>query len=768
MGHPRDLEAVFSKKGLLSHALGRRFERRPQQEWMARQVARRLEEGGVALVEAGTGVGKSLGYLLPLLIHLSEAGPATRAVVATYTIHLQEQLNTRELPVARQALGREVRTAVAKGWGNYLCRLRLQRLREGRHGFLEGIAGGIPDGAVEALSRWEGETPTGSLSDLPPEVGPDTWAFVAADPERCTRRRCPFYESCFYFAARRHTFQAQLIVANQHLLMADLVLRRQTDAADAAVLPSFDYLVVDEAHHLDDVAAAHLGYEVGRGALIGRLQRLARGKAAGLAGAAAEALAAAARLFDSLSRAAHEMGSEAGESGRTLALSPGDGERLVPEAILSRALAALEQLARSAESVADQIESLDTGAEGEERVTELRSLARWALGNREKIEALLEAADEGYVYWVETGPGREVTLKAAPLDVGPVLAGELLGTVRAAVLTSATLAGGGSFSSIRRRLGLPASPEGGIGKQDSPPRDGEDEGPQAPEVDKWGVLRAVIGSCGEPRVMTSEAGIVECVIPSPFDFRRQAMVALPSDLPEVDSPDFTRRLADLVADLSLALGGRLFALFTSYRTLAQTSSLLRTRLGGQALKLLCQGDRPRTQMLEAFRSSEGVGWVLLGTDSFWEGVDVPGAALSCVVLARLPFPVPDHPINRARAERLRQHGFNPFWEEALPRAVLKFRQGFGRLIRTQHDRGAVVVADRRLLTRPYRVRFLEALPRWSHLPNAWYGRSPHGSKPRRRDPGAGRRPGGTCPAAGPYRGRAAGAAPGARRAGARG
>lgn len=683
---------------------------------MARQVAQALAEGSVALVEAGTGTGKSLAYLLPLARHLLERGGDARAVVATYTINLQEQLVARELPVVERALGRPVRTAVAKGWGNYLCLLRLHRLQQGRALWLEGPGPeALPASDVEALAQWAQTSREGSLSELPPDVGLGLWSLVAADPDRCTRRRCPFYEGCFYFQARQRVLQAQIVVANHHLLLADLVVRREAGGADAAVLPPFQYLVVDEAHHLDEAATAHLGMEVSRAALLTRLQRLARGRGArGLDQAAAEALACVQALFDRLAQAVVQrdlQGADA-EVPRTVRLEPGDGERLVTGPVLDQAVDALDRLAGAAHRMAQTLEAASPDPEHddqrEERVVELRAVARWAQQTGQRLLTLLQAADDDYVFWVEVGPRQELALKAAPLEVGTVLAGELLGGVRAAILTSATLACGGRFDALRRRLGLPVPADA--------PRAGPgvlwpDDADVEAEQDEDGVLRVVVGGAGQPHVVRSDGRVVECVIPSPFDFRRQAVVAVPADFPDVDAPAFPGRLADLVEGLASQLAGRTFVLFTSYRALSETRQILEGRLEGKGIGLLCQGDRPRSWLLDAFRQAGGEGWVLLGTDSFWEGVDVPGAALSCVVLARLPFAVPDHPIALARAERLRRQGLNPFREEALPRAVLKFRQGFGRLVRTQQDRGAVVVADRRLLTRSYRASFLDALPR---------------------------------------------------------
>ena len=718
--HPDGVGALFDDEGPLAGALGGRWERRLPQEWMARQVARTLETGAVALIEAGTGTGKSLAYLLPLASRLLEEGPEARAVVATYTIHLQEQLTVRDLPVVQRALGRPLTSAVAKGWGNYLCRLRLERVRQGQASWLEALEVETPStDVVDRLARWADATDDGSLSTAPAGVGGDVWSLVAAHPDRCSRRRCPFYETCFYFAARQRMLQAQLIVANHHLLLSDLVVRREAGGADAAVLPPFRYLVVDEAHHLDDVATAHLGLELRRSALLGRLQRVARGRSGrALSQAATAALEAVRLVLDGLGRASlvapvDGRGLESGVA-RTVRLRPGESGRWVTASALDAATDSLEHLASTAQRLAETLEVEEAGegvSPADDRVVELRALARWAQQTAEALRQWTEAQDDDAVYWLEAGPSSELTLRAAPLDVGPVLAGELLGQVRAAVLTSATLACDGRMGAVRRRWGLVDRQTPGdlsVGERGESP---EPESELLVEQEEDGVWRVVVGDAGAPSVVRDDGRVLECVIPSPFDFRRQALLAVPVDMPDVDASPYAEHLARLVAGVARRLGGRTFCLFTSYRALAETRARLAPCLEPYGIGLLCQGDMPRTALLDTFREAEGAGWVLLGTDSFWEGVDVPGAALSCVVMARLPFPIPDHPVALARAERLRRLGLHPFREDALPRAVVKFRQGFGRLVRSQQDRGAVVVADRRLLTRPYRASFLGALPR---------------------------------------------------------
>lgn len=705
---------------------------------MAEEVAHRLRAGGIAFIEAGTGTGKSLGYLIPLGAHLLDEDPEGRAVVATYTLPLQDQLLRHDVALAEKALGRALPVALAKGWGNYLCLLRLDHLARGQHDWLEGLAEEQPPRpAIDELIRWsegagdQGRAHAGTWSELPPGRWEAVWPLVAAEPDRCPRRRCPLYEACFYHVARRRMLESRLVLTNQHLLLADLALRREADSGEAAVLPPFSYLVVDEAHHLEDVAVSHLGVELSSEAVLARLRRLTRGRSRLLGEPARAALAVLERLFHALRRGLERAapGMAAGTARTPGAvqhparLTPGMAETLCGPALLGEAEEALEEVASRAEQLAQRMAGQE--GDGEERAgshaaADLVAVARWARRAARDLEAVTSAQAEGYVFWMEAAsraPG--LVLRAAPLDVGPVLAAELFGAVRSAILTSATLADGpAGFLPLRRRLGLASA-------GNAPAGDGPSSSPASPAPAPWAgeaqaewdedgaVMRVVVGVSGAPPVVRREEALTECVIPSPFDFRSQALVAVPSDFPAPDRPGFVERLAELSLALAVELGGRLLVLFTSHRMMAETWKEMEALPAAGSVRVLVQGGASRTALLDAFREARGEGMVLMGADSFWEGVDLPGPTLSCVVLARLPFPVPDHPLVRARVERISEQGGDPFWEESVPRAVTRFRQGFGRLIRTRQDRGAVVVADPRLLTRSYRHRFLDLLPRSS-------------------------------------------------------
>lgn len=696
---PYAVEQDFGPAGSLARALGPRFEARPEQEAMARLVWEVLDGGGIALVEAATGTGKSLAYLVPLARAL-ERDPSARAVVATYTLYLQDQLVQRDIPVAEACVGHSLDWAVARGWGNYLCRLRLRHALSDREFFPELSQRDWP-GLVERLAQWEASARSGARSELPEEWPHDAWVAVSADPDRCTRRRCPYFEDCFYFRARRQVHKARLVVANHHLLMADRALRRATTGSDACVLPDHDFLILDEAHHLEEVAVAHLGVEVRSHMALARLGRLARQRRLPLAGPAAQAAQALGRFVDALYRLMALLGRPVGEGGRAvLRITPGLSRRRELAGPLDGVTDALYGLAHEAARLAGSAPE-DEPPEQDE-AAEMVALARWAQKLAVDLGDVMGAADPDAVYWAEAEPaGRQLCLRAAMLDVGGVIAAELLRPPHACVLTSATLTPSGDFAPLRRALGLTA--EG----PKSPPAFQELSG--EPEVDESGLTRVRVGGT-PPTQVRMRCGVWEAQIPSPFRFQTQCLVGVPTDFPEPDDARFVPVLADWVAWLACGIGGRTLVLFTSYRMLEQAAGLLQAHPELEGFQVLRQGELPRTRLVDRFREREGRGQVLLGTDSFWEGLDVPGPALSCVVMCRLPFPVPEHPLVAARAERLKTMSLNPFWEDALPRAVMKFRQGFGRLIRTAADRGAVVVTDRRLVIRPYGHQFLRALP----------------------------------------------------------
>jgi ATP-dependent DNA helicase DinG len=694
---------LLSETGPVARTLGgTTFEDRPGQRDMAAYTADVYNDGGIALLEAGTGVGKSFAYLVPALEWARINGE--RTIVSTNTINLQEQLVGKDLPILARALSagdRPVTFALLKGWRNYLCLARLDQARAGQDSlFAEGRGA-----ELETLAGWAARTSDGSLADLAEEPSPDVWDAVAAESDLCTRLKCPHFDHCFLFQARRQAAEADVVVVNHHLLASDLAVRIASDNwQEAAVLPPYRRLVIDEAHHLEDVAAQHLGSQVsmlGVQRLLGRLERNGRGLLPTLAAELAthdDLLTAASRdlltqsLLDAL--VAARRGSEElfGRLSRRLETEPGTapvlrltdsfaGDAVWPEGLtvaLENLLIAFGRLRDGVETIADRL-SLDDPAEPRAQlVGELRGVVRRLDSAAEALKAALQpppGSSTAAVRWLERR-GRKtpnLTLAAVPLDLAPVLKDALFDRVETAVLTSATLAAGGEFTFLEERLGLSLPPS---------------------------------------RVVIRE------ILPSPFDFPSQCIFGIPTDIPEPrdDEAGHDASVARILVEMAHASDGGIFALFTSHGALRRAADAVRGQLGGR-WPLLIQGDGQRDQLLRRFREAGSA--ILLGTDSFWEGVDVPGRALRVLILAKLPFKVPSEPLTAARLERLSDAGVDGFTHYLVPHAALKLKQGFGRLIRSKTDVGAVILLDRRVVTKRYGEMILEGLPPASKAIGNW-------------------------------------------------
>lgn len=613
---------------------------------MAEAVEEALAEGRHLLVEAGTGVGKSFAYLVPILLHLAAGGGP--AVVATRTIALQEQLTNRDIPLLKRALGlEEIQVALAKGRGNYICRRRLEMARKEGRGLFERPA------QLEQLERihaWAGESRDGSRAELPFRPQADLWDAIRAESGNCLQQRCRFFGTCAYQRSRRSMRSAQLLIANHSLVFSDLALRE----AGATFLPDYDCLILDEAHEVEDGACENFGVRlssVGIARQLGRFMGTRRG--AGLFGR----IEVGKELYEEVERTRAALKSLF-EGVDRLRGKAGEVRIRQPRGFEDPLSLPLTQLLAALRARHGSIEDPEVALEWKSRTDRLEETLH-------AVRLVHGTLDSDLVYWAEgSGGNRRSVLRAAPIEVAPILRRTLFSKVRCVVLTSATLRVGDSFEHLQRRLGLEEPEAKGLG--------------------------------------------------SPFDFARQCRLLLFGSLPDPRNPAYDEAVVKKISELVHASSGGAFVLFTSYRALLKAHDALAPALEDAGLLVLRQGSDLRTQdIMRAFRERQDC--VLFATNTFWQGIDVPGRNLRLVIITRLPFAVPDHPLQQARMERIQESGGDPFRQLSLPQAVLKLRQGFGRLIRSHGDSGAVAILDPRILTKGYGRTFLASLPdglRW--------------------------------------------------------
>jgi len=639
--------AAFAPRGPLARAMPD-FEPRGGQLEMAAAVARVFETGGVLLAEAGTGTGKTLAYLVPAILKRE------RVLISTGTKNLQEQIFFKDVPALRDALGVAFTATYMKGRANYLCLHKLDQLNDGFISY---------DVFLPMIRAWSTKTETGDraeLQDLPEDL--PFWNEVSATAETCLGTECPRYDDCFVTKMRQRAAASDVVIVNHHLLCADAAVRQ---SAYGEVIPNCNRAIVDEAHQLEDIATQYFGYSVSNY----RLEQIARDVERSLMIVAAGDRKAGSEI----SRAVERLREYAKAFFSDLAFAHrGDG-RLKGE---ERVRATVESLAESAEPAGHLTSALDIlqstlalvasvksnpGAAGspddvdpEDAREQIAALARRCGDIRDELRFMLRAADPEYVYFVEFR-GRGIFVRAAPIDVSAIIREMLLERMHATVLTSATLTVDGTFDYVRDRLGVRHADE----------------------------IR----------------------LPSEFDFARQAILYLPPRMPDPRSTQFVSAAGREVVEILKRTEGRAFVLFTSYATLRAVQSIAEMALD---YPILSQGTAPRSQLLAQFRATPHA--VLFATSSFWQGVDVAGEALSCVIVDKLPFASPADPITAARIEAIRARGGDPFADYQVPLAILALQQGLGRLIRHRQDRGVLAVLDPRLRTKGYGRRFVESLP----------------------------------------------------------
>ncbi|MCC6659408.1 MAG: ATP-dependent DNA helicase [Phycisphaerales bacterium] len=696
--------AILGPSGPLAIALGTAFEPRPEQERLAAAVTAAMGARSHLVAEAGTGVGKSFAYLVPAILRCVQNKDIV--VVATHTISLQEQLVQKDIPLLHGALARAgiipeadppaLRPVLVKGRGNYVSIRRL-RLASARQESL--LADPAARRQLHVIEDWAYQTTDGTRATLPRLERPEVWSHVESDSDNCMGQRCPNYRECFYQRARRAMEAGNLLVCNHALFFADLALR----AGGAGFLPRYDHVVLDEAHNVEDAAAEHMGLSLteGRvGFLLRTLHDPRRGKGylASLERHPMAVEGSGVRRAIGLTAAA-EVGSREFFDQWIDLLDSGKlpGGRVRQPGLVQNTLSpALRELSLALSTLREQ-------ATQEQDKFELNSYSRRAADIAAAADAIVGQTLPGCAYWVESqvrGHGvRRVDLACAPIDVAPILREKLFTKECGVVLTSATLA-----TASRPQAAAAAKP---AAADDGPSFVPDDEpGPRAAGPSAGGPF-AHVGA----RLGCEAAGTI--LLGSPFDFARQMEVHVERAAPDPrdgrGQAEYASRLSDLIVKHVAATGGGAFVLFNSFSLLRSLAERLRPVLLPHGYPLLVhEPGSPRTELLQAFRESGRA--VLLGAASFWQGVDVRGDALRNVIITQLPFEPPDRPLTEARLEAIRSRGGNPFTEDSLPRAVIRFKQGIGRLIRSRTDTGRIVVLDPRIVTKPYGRTFLDAVP----------------------------------------------------------
>ncbi len=685
------------------------FESRKEQHLMMRNVLDAYNLEHIALIEAGTGTGKSLAYLIPAMLWAVETN--RRTVISTNTITLQEQLLHKDIPFIEKSLKLDIKTVLVKGMQNYLC---LRKMEEVAHDFL--LFSKEENEELQKIEKWNENTKDGSRSSLPFSLSHAVWDKVCADSDTCNRNACPYFQKCHFFKARRQAEEAQILVVNHHLLFADLVCRETSAVAknQTGILPDYHAVILDEAHHIEDIATEYFASRINQLSLLKLLNALSTEKTRTTPGKLAfikqkihEHFAHASmeisslhnrllidipgmrrdltsRIHEAFGAYLHFLQAMQPVNAKIEGVSGEDKLRILPdhylhscwkEQVIPNTLELSSALLRFTQGITALLKDIKNqkntklDEQIKNAVFEIQNLVL-KLENAEKaiFQFVNEVVSIDKVRWIELQTLKttiNTTLVDTKLDIADLLGTHLFKKFPTIILCSATLTTDHHFQYIRSRLGLTSS-----------------------------------------HLQTRE--IKEYCYDSPFNFSTQAMLVLPTDLPGPSDPGFIQAASHSIWEALLGSRGNAFILFTSYKMLEECFELLKDRLREKKYPALKQGSENRQMLLHQFKTTDHS--VLFGTDSFWEGVDVVGDALRCVIIVKLPFKVPSEPLFQARSEAITERGGNAFMEYSLPQAIVKFKQGFGRLIRNKTDRGCIVCLDNRVTKKQYGQLFLNSLP----------------------------------------------------------
>lgn len=709
---PSQILKLIQADGLLSRAL-KGFEPRAQQQNMLVNIIDAYNHNRIALVEAGTGTGKSLAYLIPALIWAAQF--QERTVISTNTITLQEQLLQKDIPHLLTALNLKLKATLVKGMNNYICLRKLDDAQSEMRLFAN-----EDNGEVDRIHKWCQTAKEGSRSELPFIPTPATWERIGAESEACSRNDCPHYQDCYFFKARRQAQDAQLLIVNHHLLFSDLVQRAESEKyTDTCILPAYKRIILDEAHHIEDIATEYFATRLHRVELLRVLSRLAADKQAAAPGKLPllkekiqtffrktpprDVAQIVQRLTIDLPALRHILHEQIHQTFDYFVQFIEHLKQPVfavlqeePSAPIEKKLRLVaehqahpkwkeeiipytKKLIEALKNYQQGLQSLDVDL----KLTNNDRLLEQTKSLRVDIQALslklvtaIDLLNNFLAQWQNTSKVRwievnllknlvNVHLVDADLDVSKGLVDFLFSKFPTIVLCSATLTSNQNFAFIRQRMGL------------------------------------------TPQLLPQRV-VTEHIYDSPFDYRKQALLAVPTDMPPPTHPDFNEIAYENVWQAIHASQGQAFVLFTSYAMLQSCYEVLAKRFKDSRYPVFRQGEDHRQNLLNKFRNTDRA--VLFGTDSFWEGVDVIGDSLRCVIIVKLPFRVPSEPIIQARTEAILERGGDPFFEYAVPHAIVKFKQGFGRLIRHKFDRGCIVCLDTRLVLKGYGKLFLNSLP----------------------------------------------------------